>query len=110
MLLNGGELQGVRLLSPKTVELMTVNHVGDLYGSQGFGLGFWVTDRLGRNGQMGTVGSFGWGGAYHTVYWVDPAEKMVCVLMTQLLPAGNSELHNKFRSLIYQAIVKSYER
>jgi CubicO group peptidase (beta-lactamase class C family) len=110
MLQNGGELQGVRLLSPKTVELMTANHVGDLYGSQGYGLGFWVTDRLGRNGQLGTVGSFGWGGAYHTVYWVDPVEKMVCVLMTQLLPAGNSDLHNKFRSLIYQAIVNSYER
>ncbi len=110
MLLNGGELQGTRLLSPKTVELMTANHVGDLYGSQGFSLGFWVTDRLGRNGQPGSVGAFGWGGAYHTVYWVDPAEKMVCVLMTQLLPAGNSDLHAKFRAMVYQAIVTSYER
>jgi len=110
MLQNGGELGGVRVLSPKTVELMTADHVGTLYGSQGFGLGFWVTDRLGRNGQPGTVGSFGWGGAYHTTYWVDPVEKLVCVLMTQLLPAGNSDLHAKFRAMIYQAIIESYEK
>jgi CubicO group peptidase (beta-lactamase class C family) len=110
MLQNGGRLGGVRILSPKTVELMTVDHVGSLYGQQGFGLGFWVTDRLGRNGQPGTVGSFGWGGAYHTTYWVDPVEKLVCVLMTQLLPAGGSDLHAKFRALIYQAVTESYER
>ena len=110
MLLNGGELDGARLLSPKTVELMTVNHVGNLYSPQEFSLGFWVTDRLGRNGEPGTVGAFGWGGAYHTVYWVDPAEKLVAVLMTQLLPAGSSDLHGKFRSLVYQSIVDSYER
>jgi CubicO group peptidase (beta-lactamase class C family) len=109
MLQNGGELQGARILGPKTVELMTADHAGTLYGSQGFGLGFWVTDRLGRNGQPGTVGSYGWGGAYHTTYWVDPAEKLVCVLMTQLLPAGNSDLHAKFRTLVYQAITRSFE-
>jgi CubicO group peptidase (beta-lactamase class C family) len=110
MLLNGGELDGVRVLSPKSVELMTVDHVGDLYGSQGFGLGFWVTDKLGRNGQPGSTGAFGWGGAYHTTYWVDPAEQLVCVLMTQLLPAGGSDLHGKFRALVYQSIVDSYEK
>lgn len=110
MLQNGGELGGVRILSPKTVELMTADHTGSLYGQGGFGLGFWITDRLGRNGQPGTVGSFGWGGAYHTTYWVDPVEKMVCVLMTQLLPAGNSDLHAKFRAMIYQAIVTSHEK
>lgn len=110
MLENGGALGDVRILSPKTVELMTADHVGSMYGSQGFGMGFWVTDRLGRNGQPGTVGSFGWGGAYHTVYWVDPVEKLVCVLMTQMLPAGSSDLHSKFRAMIYQAITESYEK
>lgn len=110
MLLQGGELGGARFLSPKSVELMTVDHVGDLYDSQGFGLGFWVTERLGRNGQLGSVGAFGWGGAYHTTYWVDPAEKLVAVLMTQLLPAGDSDLHGKFRALVYQSIVNSYEK
>ena len=108
-LLNGGELNGVRLLSPKTVELMTVNHVGDRHGTDGFGLGFWVAERLGVNGKPGSRGSFGWGGAYHTVYWVDPAEKMVALLMTQLLPADGSDLHGKFRSLVYSAITTSYE-
>jgi len=110
MLQGGGELGGVRILSPKSVELMTVDHVGNLYDPGGFGLGFWVTERLGRNGQPGSVDSFGWGGAYHTTYWVDPAEKLVAVLMTQLMPAGNSDLHAKFRAMVYQSIVDSYEK
>lgn len=110
MLLNGGELGGRRVLSPKSVELMTADHVGPLYGTSGYGLGFWVTDRLGRDGQLGSVGAFGWGGAYYTTYWVDPAEKIVGVLMTQLLPAAGSDLHGKFRNLVYQSIVTSYER
>jgi CubicO group peptidase (beta-lactamase class C family) len=110
MLLNGGELQGARLLSPKTVELMIADHAGALYKTQGFGLGFWITDRLGRNGQPGTVGAFGWGGAYYTMYWVDPVEKMVCVLMTQLLPVGAIDLQAKFKTMVYQAVMESYEK
>jgi CubicO group peptidase (beta-lactamase class C family) len=107
MLLNGGELEGVRLLSPKTVELMTVNHVGSLYaeGTLGFGLGFDVTEDLGKAGRHGSVGAFGWGGAYHTTYWVDPQAKLVVALMTQLLPAGDSDLHSRFRALVYSSIV-----
>ena len=114
MVLNGGELDGVRLLSPKTVELMTVNHVGTLFAEgwgaganagMGFGLGFEVMEDVGKNGRYGSVGEFGWGGAYHTNYWVDPKEKLVCVVMTQLLPAGSSDLHAKVRTLVYQSIV-----
>jgi CubicO group peptidase (beta-lactamase class C family) len=112
MLLNDGELEGVRLLSPKTVELMTVNHVGTLFAEagpsnagMGFGLGFDVVEDLGRNGRYGSKGAFGWGGAYHTNYWVDPEEELVAVLMVQLLPAGNSDLQRKFRALVYQSIV-----
>jgi CubicO group peptidase (beta-lactamase class C family) len=112
MVLNGGELDGVRLLSPKTVELMTVNHVGTLFAEgggenagMGFGLGFEVMEDVGRNGRYGSVGEFGWGGAYHTNYWADPKEKLVAVIMTQLLPAGRSDLHAKFRTLAYQSIV-----
>ncbi|GAB4232117.1 MAG: serine hydrolase domain-containing protein [Acidobacteriota bacterium] len=104
-LLNGGELEGARILSRKSVEMMTVNQVGDLYGAQGFGLGFWVTRDLGASGEPGSEGAFGWGGAYHTVYWVDPQEELVAVLMCQLLPATGSDLHGKFRSLVYQAVV-----
>ena len=107
MLLNGGELDGVRLLSPKTVELMTVNHAGSLFneGRTGFGLGFEIIEDLGRAGVPGSVGVFSWGGAYHTNFWADPKEELAAVLMTNLLPAGDSDLHGKFRALVYQAIV-----
>jgi CubicO group peptidase (beta-lactamase class C family) len=108
MLLNGGELEGVRLLSPTTVALMTSSHTGSLFneGRTGFGLGFEVVEHLGRSGEPGSVGLFSWGGAYHTDFWADPKEQIAAVLMTQLLPAGNSDLHGKFRALVYQAIVK----
>jgi CubicO group peptidase (beta-lactamase class C family) len=111
MLLNGGELEGARLLSPKTVELMTVNHIGTLFddwpggAGMGFGLGFDVMLEVGKNGRYGSPGSFGWGGAYHTTYWVDPEEKLVALMMVQLLPAGDSDLQRKFRTLVYQSIV-----
>ena len=111
MLQSGGEWGGVHILSPKSVELMTSDHVGNLYGSpgQGFGLGFWVTKELGHNGDPGSVGAFGWGGAYHTTYWVDPAEKLVAVFMTQLMPATGSDAQAKFKALVYQSIIGSYE-
>jgi CubicO group peptidase (beta-lactamase class C family) len=106
MLLNGGELEGVRLLGPKTVKLATVNHVGTMFReTSGFGLGFEVIEDLGKWGRPGSVGGFGWGGAYHTTYWVDPAEEMVVVMMTQLLPADGSNLQGTLRSLVYASIV-----
>ena len=109
MLLDGGTLDGVRLLSPKTVELMTSNHVGSLYsnGNFGFGLGFEITEHVGRSGRPGSVGEYGWGGAYHTKFWVDPVEKLVVVFMTQLLPAGGSDAHTTLRQLVYSAIVEA---
>ncbi|MDA0207120.1 MAG: serine hydrolase [Acidobacteria bacterium] len=107
MMLNGGELDGTRLLSPKTVELMTTDHLQGLEfrPGQGFGLGFSVVKDLGERGLHGSVGEYGWGGAYHSTYWVDPAEDMVVVYFTQLLPAGGLDDHGKLRALIYQAIV-----
>ena len=107
MLLNGGELDGVRLLSPKSVELMTADHAGSLYApaGRGFGLGFEIIDDLGAYGQIGSAGAFGWGGAYHSTYWVDPREKLVVVYFTQLIPARGVDDHAKLRALIYQAIV-----
>jgi CubicO group peptidase (beta-lactamase class C family) len=112
MLLNGGTLDGVRLLGPKTIELMTTNHVGSLYqnGSFGFGLGFEVTEHVGRSGRPGSVGEFGWGGAYFTRFLVDPAEDLVAVFMAQLLPSRNLDLQLKFRAAVYQAIVESQAR
>jgi CubicO group peptidase (beta-lactamase class C family) len=109
MLLNGGELDGVRLLGPKSVQLMTSNHVGNLYqeGRFGFGLGFEIVEHVGRSGRAGSVGEFGWGGAYYTKFWVDPVEKIVAVFMTQLLPSAGSALQDQFRVLVNQAVVAS---
>jgi len=107
MLLNGGELEGVRLLSPTTVALMTSNHVGSLYqnGALGWGLGFEVVEQTGRAPRYGAAGEFSWSGAYHTTYWADPAEKLVVVFMSQLLPAGTVNLTGRVRTLVNQAIV-----
>ena len=106
MILNGGELNGLRLLSPKTVDLMITNHIGDLLGTAGgFGLWFSVVRDLGARGQLGSVGEFGWGGAYHSTYWVDPQEDLVVVYLTQVIPASGLDDHARVRALIYQAIV-----
>ena len=106
MMLNGGELDGVRLLSRPTVELMTSNHLRGLAFSdgQGFGLGFSVVTDLGARGTPGSIGEFGWGGAYHSTYWVDPKEQMVVVYLTQLIPAGDVDDHAKVRALLYAAL------
>jgi CubicO group peptidase (beta-lactamase class C family) len=107
-MLNGGELDGKRILSPKTVELMTVDHIGGVSTTpgQGFGLGFSVVDDVGERGVPGSVGEFGWGGAYHSTYWVDPKEQLVVVYFTQLIPARNVDDHAKLRALVYQALVE----
>jgi CubicO group peptidase (beta-lactamase class C family) len=104
-LLNGGELDGARILGRKSVELMTVNHVGDMFGPQGFGLGFSVVRDLGAGTELGSVGQYGWGGFFHTNFFVDPRERMVCVFMSQLYPAEDLGLHERFRTFAYQAIV-----
>jgi CubicO group peptidase (beta-lactamase class C family) len=105
MIRNGGVLGGVRVLSPRTVELMTTNQVGTLHSTTGlgFGLGFETTDRYGANG-MDSVGAFGWGGAYGTVYRVDPSARLVMVLMIQLLPNAG-DIREKFMTLVYQSLL-----
>ena len=105
MMLDGGTLGEVRILSPASVALMTSNHVGDLYSAgMGFGLGFGVRLDLGQAGQPGSVGDYGWGGAYHTTYWVDPAERLVVVYFTQVIPASGLDDHQKLRALVYGAL------
>ncbi len=108
MLLNQGELDGVRLLSPKTVALMTANHLGDKArgDADGFGLGFWVNVKTGGFKELGSEGAFGWGSAYFPQYTVDPKERLVILFMTQLRPAGGSTLNHRVRNLTYQALVK----
>jgi CubicO group peptidase (beta-lactamase class C family) len=104
MIRNGGAVDGVRVLSPRTVELMTTNQVGTLHSPAGlgFGLGFETTDRYGANG-LDAVGAFGWGGAYGSVYRVDPKSRLVLVLMIQMLPNA-SDIGTRFPTLVYQAL------
>jgi CubicO group peptidase (beta-lactamase class C family) len=106
MMLNGGELDGVRLLSRRTVELMTSDHLRGVAfnDGQGFGLGFSVVTDVGARGTPGSVGEFGWGGAYHSTYWVDPKEQLVVVYLTQLIPAGDIDDQAKVRALLYAAL------
>jgi CubicO group peptidase (beta-lactamase class C family) len=101
---NGGELGKVRILSPHAVKLMTTNQVGTLRGqnANGFGYGFDTQDRYGPG--MESVGSWGWGGAYGSSYKVDPVERLVIVLMIQLLP-NSTDLRDKVPVSIYQALV-----
>jgi len=105
MIRNGGTLDGVRILSPRTVELMTTNQSGTLHSTTGlgFGLGFETVDRYGASGLAG-VGAFGWGGAYGTTYQVDPQSHMVIVLMIQLMPNA-TDIQPKFSAAVYQALV-----
>jgi CubicO group peptidase (beta-lactamase class C family) len=105
MIRNEGSLDGVRILAPRTIKLMATNQVGALHSSAGlgFGLGFETTDRFGANG-LDSEGAFGWGGAYGTIYRVDPSARLVMVLMIQLLP-NTTDIRLKFPTMVYQALV-----
>jgi CubicO group peptidase (beta-lactamase class C family) len=107
MLLDGGTLEGVRVLGPETVALMTTNQSGMLYSQsgEGFGLGFSILEQPGANGRVESVGTFGWGGAYGSTYEVDPRQHLVLVFMMQLLPS-RSTIASKFPMLVYQALVE----
>lgn len=109
MMFGSGEFSGKRIISSKTVELMTVNHLGGVTfpwsKGTGFGLGFKILEDLGLRGTMGSQGEYGWGGAYHSTYWVDTEEDLVVVYFTQLIPARGLDDHNKLRALVYQALV-----
>ena len=107
MLLNGGSLDGARVVAPKTVALMTTNQTGTLFSQtgQGFGLGFSVLEQPGADGRIESVGTFGWGGAYGSTYEVDPKEHLVLVFMIQMLP-NRSDVAMKFPMLVYQALVE----
>ena len=106
MIRSGGTLDGVRILAPRTVELMTTNQSGTLHSTNGlgFGLGFETVDRYGASG-MAAVGAFGWGGAYGTTYQVDRQSRMVIVLMLQLMP-NTTDISSKFMTSVYQSLVQ----
>jgi len=117
-MLNKGELDGVRLLGRKTVELMTTNHLrGDMaemgqprfsespYFGIGFGLGFSVMLDPAKAQILGTPGEYAWGGAASTAFWIDPKEDMAVILLTQLMPSSTYPIRRELRVLTYQAIV-----
>jgi CubicO group peptidase (beta-lactamase class C family) len=121
-LLNGGELGGVRLIGPKTLKLMTANHLPggrDLpemsrsmfaeatYNGIGFGLGFSVTIDPAKTLIPGSAGEYAWGGAATTSFWIDPAEELIAVFMTQVLPSSAYPVRRELRTMIYAAITDS---
>jgi CubicO group peptidase (beta-lactamase class C family) len=112
MLLNGGELEGVRILGRKTVELMTVNHLNHLprvtmesNNSDGFGLGVAVRLDVAKSNELGSVGQFGWAGAATTIVNIDPREQLVGLVFAQHMPFNEHDLFWSFNTLVYQALV-----
>jgi len=120
MLLAGGELDGVRLLGPRTIEFMARNHLPDgkdltdlsvgafsetPYEGTGFGLGFSVKLDPVRSGVIGSVGEYAWGGAASTIFWIDPAEDLIVIFLTQLMPSATFNFRGQLQSIIYSAII-----
>jgi CubicO group peptidase (beta-lactamase class C family) len=122
MLVNGGELDGTRILGPKTVEVMASNHLpggGQLrdyalassYGEVGFdGMGFGLTMAVSQGPVatqvIGSTGEYMWGGAASTIFWIDPAEQLVVIFMTQLMPSRTFNFRSQLKTLVYPAIVE----
>jgi CubicO group peptidase (beta-lactamase class C family) len=119
MLLNGGELDGVRLLGPRTLDYMTRNHLpgdhdvayfghpigGEAEEGVGFGLGFSVVVNAAAMKVPASEGEFAWGGAASTAFWVDPLEELTVIFMTQLLPSTTYPIRRELRRLVYQSLV-----
>lgn len=107
MMLNQGQYNGKRLLSRKTVQLMSSDSLGTIPGmgpGYGFGLGFQVSKAPGEAGMMGSPGEYNWGGAAGTKFWIDPQEELIGIFMIQILPHTGLEYGSEFRVLTYQAI------
>ncbi len=104
MLLNDGEYNGHRILSPHTIHMMTTNQVGDLRGNTSFGLGFEVVLEKNSGRTMSSIGTFSWGGMFSSGYWIDPKEKIVAQFVLQIYPNRHGELGEKFKNLVYQAL------
>ena len=106
MLANNGVYNGKRILSRNSVRMMTMNQIGDLFvsGSDKFGLGFQVVTERGSARTPSNPGTFSWGGAFATSYWVDPKEKMVFLFFRQLQSSTKGEVVEKFRAMLYAAL------
>lgn len=125
MLLNGGTLDGAQILSPKTIALMTQNHLPDgkdlpalsrslfsevTFNGVGFGLGFAVTIDTAQTMLPGSIGDYSWGGAASTYFWIDPKEDLIAMLMTQLMPSTTYQIRRELRTLVYSAFIESNEK
>ena len=119
MLLNGGELDGARILGSRTLKFMTRNHLpggGDLaalatgsfseteHDGIGFGLGFASKINAVQNGSPGNVGQYFWGGYASTLFWLDPQEELIVIYMTQLIPSRAFNFRGQLESLVYAAL------
>jgi len=122
MLLNGGELEGARIIGPKTLKLMTTNHLPGnkelvevsrsmfseaVFEGLGFGLGFAMTVDQARTRTAGSLGEYFWGGMASTAFWVDPVEDLTVVFMTQLMPSSSYPIRRELRTLVYAAVMES---
>ena len=121
MMLNGGELDGVRVLGPKTVELMTMNHLPDdgelsacalgtwaesANDGVGFGLGFAMVLDLPRTQNLGSVGEYWWEGSASTIFWVDPAEELIVIFMTQFMPSDTFDFRGQIKQVLYPGLIR----
>ena len=115
MVLNGGELDGVRILGPKTIDLMITNHIGDLQTwlkgpGYGFGLGYSVLLDPGKASEPLSPGSFGWGGAFNTYFFVNPAEDLIAITMSQIRPYTHLNIRADLSTLTMQAILEPHRK
>lgn len=104
MMLDEGKVGSTRLLGRKSVELMTHDQLGRISSDMGFGIGFGIDGVKAPLSELGTVGSFGWGGFFYTTFSIDPKEQMIVVFMAQLHPTGDLTLDRQVHELAYQAI------
>ncbi len=120
MLLNGGELDGARLLGPKTIELMTMNHLPNgqdlseralgtfsetANDGVGFGLGFAMIVDIPRTQNVGSLGEYYWGGAASTIFWIDPVEDMIVIFLTQFMPSGTFNFRGQIKQILYPGLI-----
>ena len=116
MLLNGGELNGKRLLSESTIRMMRTNQIGELRsgslflpsGGDEFGLGFEIISKQGSIQIPMPAGSYGWGGTFGSLYWIDPVNNIAVQLVLQVSPNSYNEIRSKFVSLVYQAVTDTH--
>ncbi|MFN3232486.1 MAG: serine hydrolase domain-containing protein [Alphaproteobacteria bacterium] len=111
MLLNGGSFGGVRLLGPKTIKLMTMNHLQEegarlpAFPGASFGLGFAVIEDVAMTQVMGSEGEYSWAGFFSTDFWIDPEEDLFGIVLTQTVPYGSNPLRTEAKRFVYQSII-----